>query len=117
LGEFFEEGADLGFEVGVWGREAGQGLHGESFHDAAFVAEVVEENVEGRGAFRWGEVEARDEEGGVQRTSCWMALEAMARNFFLKGWRSLGRRVVIFSRASAARMRRTSSPEARPSKR
>ena len=40
-------------------RKVGESLHGESFDDAAFVLEVVEENCGGVGAFFWGELQAR----------------------------------------------------------
>ena len=53
LGEFFGERTDLGFCFWIRGGEIGERLHGEGFHDAAFVAEIVEENFD-RGGFSFG---------------------------------------------------------------
>ena len=65
LGEFFEEGADFGLELRIAGGEVGESLHGEGFYDAAFIAQVVEENFDDDGAFDGGEFQAREDLGGV----------------------------------------------------
>ena len=55
----------LRFEFGVTGSEVPDGLHGESFHDTAFAAQIFKENVESYGAFLAGERDARKDQRGM----------------------------------------------------
>src|SRR5580700_401799 len=63
--QFLDQRDDLRFEFGIGGGEIPDGLHGESFHDAAFVAQIVEENVESYGALFAGERDTRKDQRGM----------------------------------------------------
>ena len=76
--------------MGIAGGEVGEGLHGEGFYDAAFIAQVVEEDFNGGGAFDGGEFQARKNLGGVPADFLLIGAVGHGEKFLFEGLQEVG---------------------------